>query len=110
MTAAEPTTGNLYPYDYFDEGDYIVYGYCAGGYTRCDCTYVPAHDVYGALNFFTQPNEADDSTTFWWDIDQWNQPTFSGCTSGSCQSTGVVENTSGYIEFDDGYDEAFCGQ
>ncbi|HLW81431.1 MAG TPA: hypothetical protein VKS20_05265 [Candidatus Acidoferrales bacterium] len=97
------------PYDGYDEGDYIVYGYCAGGYTMCNCTIVPQYDVYGSLNFFTQVNE-DDSTTFWWDIDQWNSPTFSGCTSGSCQSTGVVIHTSGYIEFDVGYDTAYCDQ
>lgn len=97
-------------YDYYDEGDYIVYGYCAGGYIRCDCTYVKAYDVRGSLNFFTQPNYFDNSTTFWWDIDQWNSATFTGCTSGSCQSTGVVEHTSGYVDFDVGYDIAYCEQ
>lgn len=98
------------PYDYYDEGDVTVFGYCAGGYTRCDCTYVPPYNVVGQVNFFTQPNDFDDSTTFWWDIDQWDQPTFSDCTSGECEKTGVVEDTSGYIEFDVGYDTAYCYQ
>lgn len=41
---------------------------------------------------------------------QWDSPTYSNCTSGSCQSTGVVEHTSGYTEYDVGYDTAFCYQ
>lgn len=97
------------PEDSYDEGDFTVFGYCAGGYTRCDCTYIKPYNVVGTPNFFTQPNGFGDSTTFW-DIDQWDSPTFSGCTSGECEKTGVVENTSGYIDFDEGYDTAYCYQ
>jgi|SRR5579872_1941924 len=97
-------------YGSYDEGDYTVFGYCGGGYTRCDCSYVAPYTVSGLETMVAQPNEADDSTTFWWDINQWNSPTYSNCTSGSCQNTGVVEHTSGYTDFDVGYDTAYCDQ
>jgi hypothetical protein len=98
------------PYDNFDEGEYTIYGYCGGGYTECDCTYESQYTVSGSETMVAQPNEFDDSTTFWWDINQWDSPTYSGCTSGSCKSTGVVEHTSGYTDFDVGYDTAYCYQ
>ncbi len=91
----------------YDEGLYTVYGFCGGGYTRCDCTIASQYETTGLLGF-NFDREGGGWTAFWWDFTDFDPPTYTDCTSGTCQSTGVEEHINGYSLYDQGWDEVFC--
>lgn len=92
----------------YDEGEYTIYGFCGGGYTNCSCGYVNQFEREGSKDFQYMYDEDLEEYDFWWNLTNWNNPSFSGCTSGSCQSDGEVEQDSSYIESYQGEDEEFC--
>jgi hypothetical protein len=88
-----------------DEGSYTIFGYCGGGYYNCSCSYVQQYTREGSKSFRTL-DEGGGQVDFWWDVTNWNEPTYSGCTGSQCG--GEIENTSTYTDMYVGYDSAFC--
>ena len=98
-----PGTVNVYNQDwelaYSNQGvRYVVcteriYGACTGNYTNCNCTFVSPSSVQG----WEHMNIDQSNFTLWWTTYNYNAPTYSNCTSGPCQKTGVVEHLGTYI-------------
>lgn len=90
--------------DTYDEGAYNQSGMCGGGYTDCSCDLVDAYTLDASKDFV--PTDNGDGTWNWyWDLYGYNQATYGGCTSGTCEGTGETETQNPTVAMYQGFDQ-----
>jgi|SRR5579875_555386 len=79
-----------------DAGDYTVSGACYS-YTDCDCNHEDGY-TSGTITGESDGGPGLGYIDFWWDANNIEEYTYSSCTSGQCQNSGVVATPVTYYD------------
>lgn len=91
----------------YDEGEYDGTGTCVGGYKNCSCGNVASGYLTPTKTLHTASTDNFDGTydfTWYWNIVNYEGPSYSTCTTGPCAGTGESQTNTPFTDYNIGYD------